>query len=74
MSAKVTRLILCFLLLSVVSTGVGRAADVTTQIYVDFVGTLDGTSYKLGAREIDKTGSFAAHHGTETVSNSLGVL
>jgi len=74
MSSKLMRMLLCFLLSSVVSTGVGLAAEVTPQIYVDFVGTLQGTSYELGSREIDKTGTFAAHHGTEIVSGGLGVL
>ncbi len=74
MSAKLTRLVLCFLLLSIVWISVGRAADVTPQVYVDFVGTLDGTSYTLGPREIDQTDSFAAHHGTETVSAGVGIL
>ncbi|MEN6575274.1 MAG: LamG-like jellyroll fold domain-containing protein [Phycisphaerales bacterium] len=74
MSAKRIRSVLGFLVLVAVSAGVGRAADVTPQIYVDFVGTLDGTSYTLGSRELDKTGTFAAHHGTEIVSAGLGIL
>ena len=74
MFAKPLCLVFCFLLLSVVSTSVGRAADVAPQVYVDFVGALEGTSYTLGSREIDKTRTFAAHHGTEMVSAGLGVL
>ena len=74
MSSKLVYLTLSCLCLTVASTGVGRAADVTCQIYVDFLGTLDGTTYTLGPREIDQTGAFAAHHGTETVSAGLGIL
>jgi hypothetical protein len=73
MSVKSMRLAFC-LLLGVVSTGVARAADVTPQVYIDFVGSLNGTSYTLGPREIDKTGTFAAHHGTEIVAAGLGTL
>jgi hypothetical protein len=74
MSSKGMRLVLCLLLSGVVSTGVGLAADVTPQVYVDFLGKLEGKAYKLGARELDKTKSFAAHHGTEIVENGLGTL
>jgi hypothetical protein len=74
MSAKLICSALCFSLLCVVSTDVVRAADVTAQVYVDFVGTLNGTAYTRGSREIDTTGTFAAHHGTEIVSEGLGVL
>jgi hypothetical protein len=50
------------------------AAELTPHVYVDFVGKLSGAAYTLGPREIDTTGSFAAHHGTEIVSDSLGIL
>jgi hypothetical protein len=74
MCTKAIRSVLFFSLLCVVSTGVVRAGDVTTHVYIDFVGALKGTAYTRGYREIDTTGTFAAHHGTEIVSNSLGVL
>jgi len=51
-----------------------RAAEVTPHVYVNFVGKLNGASYTLGPREIDTTGSFAAHHGTEIVADSRGIL
>ncbi len=62
---------ICFVLLSGALVG---AAEVTPVIFVDFVGTLSGTDYTLGSREIDATGTFAAHNGTEVVSAGLGIL
>ena len=64
----------CSALLSMVFIGLAGAADVTPVIYVDFEGTLAGTSYTLGPREIDTTGTFATHNGTEIVSAGLGIL
>ena len=61
----------CSVLLGAALAG---AAEVTPVVFVDFAGTLSGTSYELGPREIDTTGSFAAHNGTEVVSAGLGVL
>jgi len=74
MSSKRYRVVLCFLLAGAVSTSVALAAEVTPQVYVDFLGKLDGTIYKLGPREVDKTKTFAAHHGTELVADGLGKL
>ena len=74
MSAKQMSRISCVLLLSVMSAGIGYTAEVTSHVYADFVGTLSGTSYTLGFREIDTTGTFAAHNGTEIVSDGLGTL
>ncbi len=62
---------ICSILLSAALVG---AADVTPVIFVDFVGTLSGTDYTLGPREIDTTGTFAAHNGTEVVAAGLGIL
>jgi hypothetical protein len=74
MSSKLLRVVLCFLVSSVAATSVGLAAEVTPQVYVDFVGKLEGKAYKLGSRELDKTKTFAAHHGTEIVAEGLGAL
>ena len=74
MSRKRVNRIIFALVLSVIWASLICAAEVTPQVYVDFVGTLDGTAYDLGPREIDTTGTFGAHHGTETVSDGLGAL
>ncbi len=66
--------VVCSVLLSVVAAGVAGAADVTPVIFVDFEGALAGTAYTFGPREIDTTGTFAAHNGTEIVSGGLGIL
>jgi len=66
--------VICCVLLSAVFAGLSGAAEVTPVIYVDFEGALAGTSYTLGPREIDTTGTFAAHNGTEVVSAGLGIL
>ena len=72
---RLTSLLVFWVLLSLCARfGVVTAAEVTAHIYVDFVGTLSGTAYTLGARELDTTGTFAAHNGTEIVSDGLGVL
>ncbi len=66
---------ICFvLLLDAISAGLASAAEVTPHIYVDFKGTLVGTNYTLGPREIDTTDTFAAHNGTELVTDGLGRL
>jgi hypothetical protein len=62
------------LLLGVFLTSLADAADVRPQIYVSFDGSLEGTTYTLDPRELDTTGTFAAHNGTEIVSNGLGIL
>jgi len=66
---------LCFVLMvGMALSSVGVAADVTPQVYVDFEGALAGTVYTLGGRELDTTGTFAAHNGTELVSDGMGSL
>jgi len=52
-------------LLGTLAPSVGNTAEVTPQIFVDFEGKLVGTAYTFGPRELDTTGTFAAHHGTE---------
>ncbi|MBN2129621.1 MAG: hypothetical protein JW741_08995, partial [Sedimentisphaerales bacterium] len=61
-------------LLVFMSVGIAGAAEVTPHVYIDFVGTLNGTSYVPASGELDTTGTFAAHHGTEIVSGDLGIL
>ncbi len=74
MSTKRINRIIFALALSVIWASLVCAAELTPHVYVDFVGTLDGTSYTLGPREIDTTGTFGAHHGTEIVADGLGSL
>ena len=61
-------------LLGIILTCAADAADVVPQVFVDFKGHLSGTNYTLSPRELDTTGTFAAHHGTEIVSDGLGFL
>ena len=66
----------CYILLSLsfILTNAASAAKVVPQVYVSFDGSLNGTNYTLGLRELDKTGTFAAHNGTEIVSGGQGIL
>ncbi len=66
--------VVCSVLLSTICAPLAGAAEVAPVIFVDFEGALAGTSYTLGPREIDTTGTFAAHNGTEVVSGGLGIL
>ena len=74
MSRKLIARIFLVALLGIFSAGIVGAAEVTPQIFVDFEGELVGSAYALGPRELDTTGTFAAHHGTEQVAEGLGVL
>ncbi len=74
MSKRLIYSLCSILLLGVVLTSLADAADVRPQIYVSFDGSLEGTTYTLGPRELDTTGTFAAHNGTEIVSDGLGIL
>ena len=65
----------CFLMLltfSAALTGAtsADAATVTQQVYVNFDGSLAGTTYTLGAGEIDNSGTFASN-GSATVSGGM---
>jgi F5/8 type C domain-containing protein len=74
MSRKLIGPMCLVVLLGLISAGVVEAAEVTPQVFVDFEGGLAGTAYTLGPRELDTTGTFAAHNGTEQVSDGLGIL
>lgn len=47
------------------------AATVTQQVLVNFDGTLNGTTYMLGAGELDTTGTFSGN-GSATVASGVG--
>ena len=47
------------------------AAAVTQQVYVNFDGSLAGTTYTLGAGEIDNTGGTFGSNGSATVSGGV---
>ncbi|HWV99283.1 MAG TPA: discoidin domain-containing protein [Candidatus Acidoferrum sp.] len=49
-------------------------AVVNPLLKIEFRGTLGGTSYTLGAGEVDVTGTFAALQGTEVISNGFAIL
>jgi len=48
------------------------AAAVTQQVYVTFDGSLSGTTYTLGAGEIDNTAGTFGSNGSATVSGGVG--
>ncbi|NQT40267.1 MAG: PEP-CTERM sorting domain-containing protein [Planctomycetes bacterium] len=54
--------------------GSAGAATVTPQVLVNFDGTISGTTYTLGAGELDTTGSFAASRNAQVVSGGQGFL
>jgi hypothetical protein len=74
MSEKLTFPVYYILLLSIFLTSPADAAKVVPRVYIGFDGTLTGTNYALGLRELDNTGTFTAHNGTEIVSNGMGIL